>query len=70
MSSVQNEFVNAVSSIAGGASVSILDGDYHTGSSICQTDIANGGASYHVALYSDTTILATACTQLAHDMGG
>ena len=50
--------------------MSILDGDYHTGSSICQTDIANGGASYHVALYSDTTILATACTQLAHDMGG
>lgn len=68
--SVQTQFVNAVSSIANGASVSILDGDHHTGASICQTDIANGGASYHVAVYSNTSIPSTACAQLAHDMGG
>jgi hypothetical protein len=70
LQSVQTEIVNSFSSIANGGSLSIVDGDHHLGSLICQTDISNGGVSYHVALYSDTSIPSTACAQLAHDMGG
>jgi hypothetical protein len=50
--------------------VSILDGDHHIGPLVCQTDIDNSGASYHVTLYSNTGIPSTACAQLAQELGG
>lgn len=44
---------------------SVTNGDTHSGNEICQTDVNDGGRTYHVVLYSTTPVPATICNSFA-----
>ncbi len=54
-----------------GASVITLDGDQHEGAAVCQTDVTDNGAKYHVAVYSTVnSITSSVCDSIQQSTGG
>jgi hypothetical protein len=44
---------------------SVTNGDTHTGNEICQTDVNDSGRTFHIILYSTTSVPAAICNSLA-----
>jgi len=67
ISAFESKVASLISSgVAGGATVNTLDGDQHTEPAVCQTDVTDNGAQYHVAIYSTNAAVTSAtCSAIA-----
>lgn len=50
-----------------GATARAVDGDHHSGPSICQTDVNSQGLHYHFAVFSTMLMASNACATLARE---
>ena len=48
-----------------GAGVTFADGDSHDGNKICETDVTDSGQTYHVVIYSNSSLIpASTCAAM------
>jgi hypothetical protein len=55
---------------AGAPAGSVSDGDNHSGNKICESDVTDNGRSFHVVLYSTTSLPSTTCDSFKNGING
>ncbi len=47
------------------ANFTVVDGDSHTGAKVCETDVSDSSGTYHIVVYSDSSVITPdICTSI------